>query len=113
MNPESPIFTRTYDYLAWTLVHTGNFPKSERFRLAKRLEDGAFSFYELLVKAAKSSTPRSALLEADQKLQMQRLLWRLCHKNKLASNEQYHFVAAELKEIGNLLGSWLKSLPTH
>ena len=43
---QSPIFAKTYDFVLWLLNLTEKFPKSERFRLARRLEDTAFTFYE-------------------------------------------------------------------
>ncbi len=39
--------------------HTEKFPKSERFRMAKRLEDSVFSFYELLIEATRSTKRKS------------------------------------------------------
>lgn len=52
---QSPIFSKTYDFLRWLLLHTEKFPKSERFRLARRLEDTCFEFYELLIQSAHAS----------------------------------------------------------
>jgi len=63
---QSPIFSKTTDFLLWLLQHTEKFPKSERFRMAKRLEDTAFGFYELLIEATRSaSRKRFLLLKAD------------------------------------------------
>ena len=62
----SPIFAKSYDFLLWLLNHTEKFPKNERFRLARRLEDAGFEFYELLIHATRSPKRRQALLlEAD------------------------------------------------
>ena len=62
---QSPIFAKTHDLLVWLLQHTAKFPKSERFRLAKRVEDSAFRFYDLIARATKSGDKRrSVLLEA-------------------------------------------------
>lgn len=36
---ESPLFTKTYDFTKWLLEHTIKFPKSQRFVMAKRLEE--------------------------------------------------------------------------
>jgi hypothetical protein len=109
---QSPIFTRSSDFIVWLLDHTEKFPKSERFRMAKRLEDSAFRFYELLVETTRSSHhKRQLLLEADIELEKLRLYMRMSHARKLTSQSQYHFVAENLVEIGKLLGGWLKSLP--
>jgi hypothetical protein len=107
---QSPIFSKTYDFLLWLLNHTENYPKSERFRMARRLEDTAFAFYELLIKAVRSRRTRAVLLEADYELDKLRLYMRLSHERNLANQGQYHHAVRILVEIGNLLGGWLKSL---
>ena len=109
---QSPLFTRTSDFLIWLLNHTGKFPKSERFRMAKRLEDSAFRFYELLIEATRSTRrKRSLLIEADIELEKLRLYIRMSQACKLTSQAQYHYAAGVLVEMGKLLGGWLKSIP--
>jgi hypothetical protein len=107
---QSPIFVKSSDFILWLLSHTENFPKSERFRLGKRLEDSAFNFYELLVKAARSSQKRTVLLQADLELEKVRLYVRMAQARKLTSHKQYRFAAEALTEIGKLLGGWLKTI---
>ncbi len=107
---QSPIFSKTSDFILWLLNHTENFPKSERFRLARRLEDTAFEFYELLIKAARSTQKRRILLDADLELEKLRLYMRLTRARKLTSPDQYRYVVEILTEIGRLLGGWLKSV---
>jgi hypothetical protein len=108
---QSPIFSKTYDFTLWLMQHTERFPKHERFRLAKRLDDTALDFYHLLIQAARNSGQRKALLaQADLRLDMLRLYFRLAVGRKLTSPQQYHFAAGQLTEIGKLLGGWLKTL---
>jgi hypothetical protein len=108
----SPIFGKTYDFILWLLHHTEKFPKSERFRMAKRLEDTAFDFYELLITAARSTARRrQLLLQADLILDKWRLYVRLSHARRLTTQPQYEYAAAALIEIGKLLGGWLKKTP--
>jgi hypothetical protein len=109
---QSPIFTKTSDFLLWLLEHTGKFPKSERFRMAKRLEDSAFLFYECLIESTRSSRrKRQLLIKADMELEKLRIFLRLAHLRKLSSLPQYHFASVALFEIGKLLGGWLKNVP--
>lgn len=109
---QSPIFSKTYDFLLWLLQHTENFPKSERFRLGKRLEDAIFFFYEYLLAATRSKKAASALQQADLELDKLRLYVRLGHARKLLDNRQYEYAVNSLMEIGKLLGGWIKSIPT-
>lgn len=109
---QSPIFTRTSDFILWLLDHTENFPKSERFRMAKRLEDSAFAFYGLLIEATRSTKrKRQLLVQADVELEKFRLYFRMSQQRKLTNMPQYHFAAESLIEIGKLLGGWLKAIP--
>ncbi len=110
-NTTSPIFGKTYDFILWLLDHTEKFPKSERFRLARRVEDAAFEFYELLIQATRTARRRQVvLLDADLVLDRLRLYVRLSHARGLLTDGQYQYAAAALVEIGKLLGGWLKSL---
>jgi len=108
---QSPIFVKTTNFLLWLLQHTERFPKSERFRLAKRIEDSAFDFYEELIHAVKGRDKRRFLLQADLELEKLRLYLRLAHQRKLTNHQQYLHAAESLTEIGKLLGGWLKTIP--
>ncbi|MBN1666868.1 MAG: diversity-generating retroelement protein Avd [Anaerolineales bacterium] len=107
---QSPIFTKTSDFILWLLQHTEKYPKSERFRLARKLEETTFEFYELLIQAACGDDLKGNLLQADIELTKLRLYLRLAHARKLASQSQYHFAAGSLREIGKLLGGWSKTI---
>ncbi|MDQ3007859.1 MAG: diversity-generating retroelement protein Avd [Chloroflexota bacterium] len=109
---QSPIFTRTSDFLIWLLEHTEKFPKSERFRMGRKLEDCAFGFYELLIVATRSTKKKhQVLVQADVELEKLRLYIRLSQRRKLTSLPQYQFAANSLVEIGKLLGGWLNAIP--
>ena len=103
---QSPIFTKTYDLLKWLVPHVDKYPKSQRFRLAKRIEDAAFEFYGLLIQATKEGKPRRTLLRADAELDKLRHYIRLGVDLRHTSPRQYAHVAAMLVEVGKLLGGW-------
>ena len=105
----SPIFSKSYDFLLWLLQHTEKYPKSERFRMAKRLEDGAFLLHETLVEATKAAACEEKLKVADVVLIKLKLYVRLGHDRKLLSLSQYEHASRMLLEIGKLLGGWLRS----
>jgi len=107
---QSPIFAKSHDLLIWLLQHTAKFPKSERFRMAKRVEDSAFAFYDLIARATKSRDKRRVLLEADLELDRLRLNVRLCVELKLMTPAQYEHAAGIMVEMGKLLGGWLKTV---
>ena len=107
---QSPIFAKSHDLLVWLLQHTAKFPKSERFRMAKRVEDSAFAFYDLIARATKVRDKRRALLEADLELDRLRLNVRLCVELKLLTPAQYEHASGILVEMGKLLGGWIKTV---
>lgn len=106
---QSPIFSKTYDFSIWLLNHTGKFPKSERFRLAKRLDDSLFDFYGHLLESTRPGKARHGLQRADLELDKLRLFIRISHARGLFSNRQYEYAINSLMEIGKLLGGWIKS----
>lgn len=106
---ESPIFSKTYDFTLWLLNHTEKFPKSERFRLARRLEDSTLDFYELLLQATHNANKVEVLRQADLELNKIRIYLRLCHARKLTGQNQYQYASQNLVELGKLLGGWIKT----
>lgn len=109
---QSPLFTKTTDFIIWLLEHTEKFPKSERFRMGKRLEDSVFRFYELLIETTRSTKrKRHLLIQADIELEKLRLYVRMSQRRKLTGMSQYHFASGYLVELGKLLGGWLKTIP--
>jgi len=57
---EMLIIKRGYDFSRWLLNHTGKFPKSYRFSLAAKLENGVLDFIEFATVAnmRKDKLPR-------------------------------------------------------
>ncbi|MDX9993065.1 MAG: diversity-generating retroelement protein Avd [Anaerolineales bacterium] len=108
---QSPIFSKTYDFLLWVLNHTDSFPKIERFRLGKRLEDSVFAFHECILESTRPQKARALLAQADLELDKMRFYVRLSHARKLLDARQYEYAVDSMMEIGRLLGGWLKSLP--
>ena len=104
---ESPIFVRTYDWLRWLLPLTLQFPKSQRFLMAQRLQKKSLRFYDRLVAAGRRMNVAENLQEADVLLEQIRLNVRLCRDMDLLKPRQYEHAARQLNEIGRLLGGWL------
>ena len=107
---ESPIFVRTYDFILWLIPRMLSFPRSQRFILTKRLQDSLLDFYETIIEGALCSNRRlpSQLHTADVKLVKVRKYLRLARDLEWFTPRQYQFAAAQVTEIGNLLGGWMK-----
>jgi len=107
---ESPIFSKTFDLLAWLIPATMKFPKSQRFVLAQRVQAAAFNFYEAITAAGVTKNNARYLEQADIELQRLRLYLRLSHQLAFLSLGQYEHVSRLVVEIGKLLGGWRKKL---
>lgn len=107
---QSPIFSKTYDLLAWLIPLTIKFPRQHRFVMAAAVQHEALRFQELLIEAAHRSQPRERLIDADAELDKLRTHLRLSRDFNLINSGQYEHVARMLVEIGRLLGGWQKKL---
>jgi hypothetical protein len=104
------IFTRTYDFLTWLIPRTLDFPRSQRFVVTRRLQDAALNFQERILEANRLRGPArlERLCYADAELDKVRLYLRLTVLWEWLSEGQYHHVSQMVREIGNLLGGWVK-----
>ncbi|MCB0107922.1 MAG: four helix bundle protein [Caldilineaceae bacterium] len=76
MAQETPIFTRTFDFLTWLLPMTNNFPRAHRHSFTRRLLDAAFDLREWLEEAnlCKGAQRLEKLRAADVALAKVRLI---------------------------------------
>lgn len=109
---ETPIFTRTFDFLTWLLPMTNHFPRAHRHTFTQRLLDAAFDLRERLEEAnvRKGAARLERLAQADESLNKVRLYLRLAYNWAWLSPGQYQHVAAMVAEIGRLLGGWQKKV---
>lgn len=54
---QSPIFSKTYDLVAWLIPLTVKFPRPQRFVMAGALQREALRLQELLIEAAHAPEP--------------------------------------------------------
>ena len=107
---ESPIFSKTYDFVSWVIPLTIKFPRQQRFVLASVLQAEAFKFQGLLIDAVHHQQPIECLNQADAELDKIRIHLRLGKDLSLLTVNQYEHAARMLVEIGRLLGGWKKSI---
>ena len=104
------IFTRTYDFVSWLIPHTMNFPRNQRFVVTQRLQNAALNFQEHIIRANHlwGRARLEQLHQADAALEMVRLYLRLALRWEWLTEGQYYHVSQMVKEIGDLLGGWIK-----
>ena len=107
---QSPIFARTYDFIAWLIPLTIKFPRSQRFVMASALQREALRFQELLIEASHKKEKNDLLVSADAELDKVRMHIRLSLEMGLMQPGQYEHAARLMNEIGKLLGGWMKTV---
>ena len=110
MGPETPIFTRMYDFLSWLLPASNHFPTAHRHTFTRRLLDAAFDLQEQLDAAnhRKGKERIERLSQADESLDKVRTYIRLAQNWGWFTPGQYQHAARMTTEIGKLLGGWTK-----
>jgi hypothetical protein len=98
-----------HDLLLWLIPQLDKFPRSRRFTLGERLEDGLLDVLELLVEAAYTRNKEAPLRRANLRLEVVRHLWRLGHELKAVATRQYEHGAKLIDELGRQIGGWLRS----
>jgi hypothetical protein len=88
-----------------------NFPKTERYSLGQKTENTILELLELTLKA--SFVPRwekmPYLKEADQKINLLKILIRVSGEIKILRDKKYFLLEERLQEIGRMLGGWIKN----
>lgn len=106
---EMLIIKRGYDFSKWLLNHTGKFPKSYRFSLAAKLENGILDFIEFATVANMRKDKVPLLKKADEALARIRLLFRLSYEMRFINLKSYEFGSRQITELGKMLGGWIKN----
>lgn len=106
----TPIFTKTYDFLAWLTPLTDNFPRTHRHTVTRRLLDAALDFHEQIVEAnnLRGAARLQRLTVANAQLDKVRNYWRLAHHWHWINPGQYEQGGRLVAELGRLLGGWQK-----
>jgi hypothetical protein len=110
LTQESPLFTKTYDLLAYVLAAVDKFPRYQRAVVGRRIQDLSWGFLDTLLAARKCTVeerPR-LLTQADVTLDRLRYTVRMCRELELLSKKQYAYASGVLAEVGRLLGKWLQ-----
>jgi hypothetical protein len=108
-NSEMLVTKRGYDFSKWLLNHTGKFPKSFRFSVAAKLENGILDFVEATTVANMRKNKIPLLSKADEALARIRLLFRLSYEMRFINLKPYEYGSTQLVELGRLLGGWIKN----
>lgn len=106
------IIQKAYDLLLQTIPVLNKFPRSQKFTLADRIQNGLTDLLEELLRAYYSphDSKKALLQQVNIRLEILRHHFRLCYDLGLYSSLKYKDFAESLDEIGRMTGGWLKSL---
>lgn len=91
-----------------------NFPKPYRYSLGGAIEKNILAILELIFEANTLPRPlrETPLIRANAKCETLKLLIRMSFELKLLENTQYFQLSADLREVGKMLGGWIKFVRT-
>ena len=98
-----------HELLLWLIPQLDKFPRSRRFTLGERMENGLIEVLELLVEAAYTRNKDAPLRRANLRLEVVRHLWRLAYELKAIATRQYEHGAKLIDDLGRQVGGWLRS----
>jgi hypothetical protein len=105
-----PSLEKWYQFLRWLLPTLEKFPKSQKFTLGDRIQNGALDVLERLIEATYSRQPGPMLAQVNLGLEKLRFLFRLAADLHVLDLRRYEFAARAIDEVGRLVGSWIKTL---
>lgn len=104
-----PALEAAYRFLLWLIPTLEGLPRTQKFLLGDRIQQGAMTVLECLIDATYSRERRAALQQANLQLEKMRLLLRLAFDLKYLDMRRYEHAARELDQLGRLIGGWQKA----
>jgi four helix bundle protein len=106
-----PILEKTYELILWLYPTVNKFPKSQRFVLGQRIENGVLKIVEEIIEM-RVIVGREEKLKQLQKISTEmdktRMLIRISKDLKFIKTSQYIFATEKINEMGKMLGGWIK-----
>jgi four helix bundle protein len=101
------IFQKTYNFLKEVYTDCNNFPKSQKFVLAQRIEGMATDTLKKIVIANQLKNKKTILKEINVEIEVLRIYIRLAKDLRFLSGKRYILLSEYLDEIAKMLFSWI------
>jgi four helix bundle protein len=110
LNFEPTVLLKVYQFYRQFYRLSFNFPKISRYTIGEKILNCQLDLMELISLAnIQIKTLREPFLHrASAKCELLKLLLRLCYDLSLTQSRQYVELEAKTKEIGKMLGGWIK-----
>jgi hypothetical protein len=103
-----PLFNHWILTLDWLMDLAERMPKHLRFSLSQRLLEHSLDVAELIVSVIYSKSRKPLLAEINRRLELLRILLRICYRRKLISARQYEYISMEIDKAGKMCGGWAR-----
>jgi hypothetical protein len=86
------------------------FPKHERYSLGEKIENSILEAIEILILANQASKyeKEKMLLKANSKIELLKILFRICLNCEILNQQEYLNTEKRLQEIGKMNQGWIK-----
>jgi hypothetical protein len=103
---EPQVFVQWYELTQWLLGRTEKFPKRIRHTFSVRIENLALDVLQELAAVRYARKKAETLAEINEKIDMLRILLRLCNDMRYLDHKGYEHAARRIDEAGRMLGGW-------
>lgn len=88
-----------------------HFPRKSREGLSVKINGGILDLIQLVSQASFAGQTEKVkyLNEASAKVDLLKLLFRLCYELRIIDQKKYFVVEEKLIEMGKMIGGWLKN----
>ena len=107
---ELEVITQTYELTREITERVRGFPRDLRFVLGDRMLNTVYSVLDVLIEARYSSARGPLLARSNILLEQLRFQIRLAVDVNLLNARQYEFLAERVRNVGRMVGGWIKSL---
>jgi len=108
-NLDIPIFTKTYEFYKKLSFIIPSFPKTKRYTLGQKLDNTTLDIMELLFAIPVCTNKTIVLQKISVKVDLLKILLRLAKDSQSMNEKNYLDLQTILREIGKMLGGWIKS----
>ena len=90
-----------------------HFPRSRRFTLGQKIENGVLGVLEHLIQASYSQQKISALEQANIQINLVIHLWRAALELKVIGQKRYQYGVGLMLDVGRQIGGWKRFAKQH
>lgn len=108
---DTPIFLKTYELYKTFYGYLSSFPKKDRYTIGQRCEVTLLDLIEAIAIAGNITKQEKlpVLKKASTKLDLLKVLFKLCKDLKIIDNKNYAVLDSQILEIGKMLGGWIRT----